>query len=120
MSGPMRTILKTVAALALVIGCAIGLTAQQPTPLAFEGGRLLIGDGRVIENGTIIVTNGRITAIGPAAQVQRPRNATRIDATGKTIMPALVEAHMHMGYENASSWRAENYTRENVIDTLNR
>ncbi len=94
--------------------------AQRPAPVVFEGARVIIGDGRVVENGAIVVDNGRITAVGPAAQVQRPAGATRVDLTGKTVMPTLVDAHMHMGYENLSTWQAENYTRDNIIDTLNR
>jgi imidazolonepropionase-like amidohydrolase len=88
--------------------------------VSFEGARLIVGDGRVIENGALVVDNGRITAIGPAGQVQRPAGATRVDLTGKTVMPALIDAHMHMGFENMKSWQAENYTRENVIETLER
>src|SRR5205085_1819069 len=87
---------------------------------SFEGARLIIGNSRVIENGTVVVDNGKITAIGAAADVKRPAGATRVDLTGKTVMPTLIDAHMHMGFENMNGWQAENYTRENVIDTLNR
>lgn len=95
-------------------------TAQRPPATVFEGARLVIGDGRVIENGVIIVENGRITRVGRTGDVQRPAGATRVDLAGKTVMPTLVDAHLHVGYENMSSWQAENYTRENVIDTLDR
>ena len=98
----------------------VSLAAQPSAPLVFEGARLIVGDGRVIESGTMVVENGRIAAVGPRAEVQLPRGATRIGVAGKTIMPALVDAHMHMGFENMSSWRAENYTRDNVLDTLDR
>jgi imidazolonepropionase-like amidohydrolase len=94
--------------------------AQRPAPLAFEGARILVGDGRVIDDGVIIVTDGRITSVGPARSIQRPRGATRVDLTGKIVMPTLVDAHIHIGYENGQSWRAENYTRANVLDTLDR
>jgi imidazolonepropionase-like amidohydrolase len=103
----------------LVLGL-VAVAAQGPSPIAFEGARLIIGDGRVIENGVLIIDNGRITRIGRMGEVQRPVGATRIDLAGKTVMPALVDAHMHMGYENMASWRAENYTRENILDTLDR
>jgi imidazolonepropionase-like amidohydrolase len=94
--------------------------AQRPAPVAFEGARLLIGDGRVIDNGVVIVENGRITGVGRAGEVQPPARATRVDLAGKTMMPALIDAHMHMGFENMSGWAARNYTRDNVIETLNR
>lgn len=108
------------AALGLSIGAFAIAAAQQPAPVAFEGARLLIGDGRVIDNGIIIVQNGRITRAGRVGEVQRPANATRVDLAGKTVMPALIDAHMHMGFENMQGWAARNYTRENVIETLER
>ena len=98
----------------------VSLTAQASAPLVLEGARLILGDGRAIESGTVIVDNGRIAGIGRAADVRVPRGATRVDVTGKTVMPALIDAHMHMGFENMSSWRAENYARANVLDTLDR
>jgi imidazolonepropionase-like amidohydrolase len=95
--------------------------AQPPSAVfALQGARLIVGDGRAIESGTLIVEDGRIAGIGRPPGLQLPRGATRIDLTGKTVMPALIDAHMHMGFENMSSWRAENYTRENVLDTLDR
>jgi imidazolonepropionase-like amidohydrolase len=106
--------------LGLVYLGVLSLAAQASAPLVLERARLIIGDGRVIESGTLVVENGRIAALGRPADLQLPRGATRVDLTGKTIMPAIVDAHMHMGFENMSSWRAENYTRENVLDTLDR
>ncbi len=95
-------------------------TAQRPRATVFEGARLIIGDGRVIENGAIIVENGRITRVGRTGDVPRPAGGERVDLAGKTVMPTLVDAHLHVGYENMNSWQAENYTRENVVDTLER
>jgi imidazolonepropionase-like amidohydrolase len=51
----------------------------------------------VIENGTIVVDGNRIVAIGTASEVQIPAKAKVVDATGKTIMPGLVDVHAHMG-----------------------
>jgi imidazolonepropionase-like amidohydrolase len=104
--------------LSIVVVALVG--AQPPAPLALEGARLLIGDGRVVDNGILIVENGRITRAGRMGDVQRPAGAMRVDLAGKIIMPALVDAHMHMGFENMTGWAGRNYTRENVIDTLDR
>ena len=112
--------MKFGAGLCLAVLALAVVRAQRPAPIVFEGARVIVGDGRVVENGAIVVDNGRITAIGTMAQVQRPAGATRVDLTGKTVMPTLVDAHMHMAFENMSSWQAENYTRDNIIDTLNR
>jgi imidazolonepropionase-like amidohydrolase len=65
----------------------------------FEGARLITGDGSApIENSAIVVTGDRITAVGRRGEVAVPPGATRADITGKTVMPALVDDHVHMGY----------------------
>lgn len=69
---------------------------QAPAVTVFEGARLIDGTGApAVENAVIVVSNGRITAIGPAGQVTAPTGATRLSLSGKTIIPALVDAHVH-------------------------
>ena len=92
-----------------------------PAAVVYEGGRLIIGDGRAaIENGSFVVQNGRVTAIGPKDGVTAPAGAARVDLTGKTVMPGLINVHVHIGYEGYTSWGAENYTAQNVLDHLQR
>jgi imidazolonepropionase-like amidohydrolase len=71
-----------------------GLLAQTDTTV-FEGARVIVGDGRVIDNATIVVNGGKIAQVGPAAQVKAPANATRVSLTGKTVMPTIVDTHVH-------------------------
>ena len=52
----------------------------------------------VIENGTVVITDNRITAVGPAGEVSIPDDAQQFDVSGKTIMPGLIDVHAHMGY----------------------
>ena len=49
-----------------------------------------------------------------------PAGAAHVDLTGKTVMPAMINAHVHIGYEGYTSWGAANYTPENVLDHLQR
>ncbi len=64
--------------------------------LAFTGARIITMNGdEVIENGVIVVDRNRITAVGSAAQVQLPADAKKIDATGCTIMPGMIDVHAH-------------------------
>src|SRR6202030_276346 len=87
----------------------------------YEGARLVIGDASApIESGAFVVQNGRITAVGRKGSVQAPSGATRIDLTGKTVMPAMNNVHIHIGYEGYTSWSVENHTPENVLDHLER
>jgi imidazolonepropionase-like amidohydrolase len=79
-------------------GLAVPARAQAPasTATAFEGARLIIGDGRTIENGTLIVDGSRIIHAGAAADVRVPPGATRVNLAGKTVMPDLIDTHTHL------------------------
>ena len=61
-----------------------------------------------------------MTRVGRKGEVPLPDGATRVDLTGKTVMPAIINAHGHMGYRKGASFAVENYTRENIIDHLER
>jgi imidazolonepropionase-like amidohydrolase len=91
----------------------------QNGPVLFDGARLIVGDGsRSIESGAFVVQNGRVTAVGRTGALTPPAGATRVDLTGKTVMPALINVHVHIGYEGYTSWGAANYTPQNVLDHL--
>jgi imidazolonepropionase-like amidohydrolase len=97
-------------------------TAATPATV-YAGARVIVGDGTTtIENGAIVVQGDRITAVGRSAEVQVPGGATRVDFNGKTVMPAIVDLHSHLGYENTpkNDEDESNFTRENLIDHLER
>ena len=71
--------------------------------LAIKGGKILTITKGVIENGVVLIDKGKIVDIGP--QVRIPKGAEVIDATGKVIMPGIVEAQGHMGItEESIGW----------------
>ncbi|WP_055445372.1 amidohydrolase family protein [Lacinutrix himadriensis] len=82
-------------------GIPIQLTIKTDKPegiIAFKGARLITMEGdQVIENGTIIIKNNKIEAIGNASEITIPSEAKIYDVTGKTIMPGMVDAHAHIG-----------------------
>src|SRR5215470_16566743 len=107
----------------VVLSLAAGASAvqgQTPRVTLFEGARLIVGDSSAIENAAIVITGDRITAVGRRGEVAAPAGAARIDVTGKTIMPALIDDHVHMGYRRGTSFTPDNYTRENLLDMLDR
>jgi imidazolonepropionase-like amidohydrolase len=64
--------------------------------VALRGARIISMKGdEVIARGDIVVTDNRITAVGPSGQVTIPAGATSIDVTGKTIIPGWVDVHAH-------------------------
>ena len=80
-------------------GVRIGFKATAAKPRAtvvIDGARIVTMKGdEVIDNGRIVIKDDRIVAIGKAAEIALPAGATRVDATGKTIIPGLVDAHWH-------------------------
>ena len=89
----------------------------------FEGARLITGEGTApIENAIFIVENDQFTGVGRQGELQVPAGAARVDLTGKTVMPAKVDVHGHLGFENVveGTTSKENFTRENLIDHLER
>ena len=107
----------------LLGGCAPPPVAPASTAVLYQGARLITGDGGApIERGAILVENGTIVAVGPLDRVQVPVGAARVDLTGKTVMPALIDMHSHLGYTNVKAMTTEagNFTRANVEDHLRR
>jgi imidazolonepropionase-like amidohydrolase len=104
-----------------VIGGMVILQARSSPVTIFEGGRLIAGDGRPpIERAAFVVENGRVRQVGAQGSIQAPPGARRVDLTGKTVMPALVDAHVHLGYRSGTTFTAQNYTRANLLDELDR
>jgi imidazolonepropionase-like amidohydrolase len=64
---------------------------------AFVGARIFDGTGKAaIESGTLVVQDGKITAVGPSNKVKPPRGARILTVRGKTITPGLIDAHAHV------------------------
>src|SRR2546427_4813314 len=96
------------------------MVAQLRAQTLFEGARLITVDGGVIENSAFVVTGNQISQVGRKGEVRLPSGGTRVDLTGKTVMPALIDAHVHMGYRRGLDFSTNNYTRENLSDILDR
>lgn len=92
-----------------------GAAAGQTTALV--GGRIIDGTGRVIERGTLVITGDRIEAIGPAT-MPVPAGATRIDVSGKTVLPGIVNAHGHVAATSGLRTDPSFYTRDNLLRQL--
>lgn len=98
----------------------VSVQAQQQTTL-YEGARLIIGDGSpVIEQGAIVVERGVISQIGRLDEVKPPSGARRVDLSTKTVMPMLIATHVHPGFQRGTTYVKENYTRETVMNDLDR
>ena len=79
----------------LALACAAAAFALPAQTIAITGGTVYPVSGPKIQNGTVIITNGKITAVG--ANVAVPAGATKIDATGKWVTPGLVNSSTVLG-----------------------
>jgi imidazolonepropionase-like amidohydrolase len=83
---------------------------------AFIGARVLDGTGAPLVNATVIVRDGKVTAIGPAASVTPPRGARITNVAGKVIVPGWISAHAHVSEVDGLRPRA--YTEANTARQL--
>src|SRR6478672_1718221 len=87
----------------------------------YEGARLIPGDGRAaIDESAFLVDRGVITRVGRKGELGAAAGVKRVDLSGKTVMPALINAHGHPGFQKGLTYAAANYTGENIVDDLNR
>jgi len=91
---------------AVVFAALLAMPAAAQT-IAITGGKVYPVSGPLIENGTVIITNGKIVAVG--ANVPIPAGAQRIDATGKIVTPGFVDASTQLGVQEIA---AVNDTRD--------
>src|SRR5713226_6103247 len=99
--------------------CSSRVESQSPGTAGvtvFEGARLITGDGSApVENSAFIVENNQFTQVGRRGELQPPAKAAHVDLTGKTVMPAMVDLHGHLGFQNVAegTMSKETFTREN-------
>ena len=120
MSGSKWLLSSLALAASLVAGAAFAPAMGQTL---YEGARLIPGDGSAaIENSAFLVQNGQFTRVGRKGEIPLPAGGTRVDLTGKTVMPTLVDMHGHLGFQNLAegTMSKESFTRENLIDHLQR
>ena len=81
----------------LMAGCTGPEAGSGADVTVFEGARLIVGDGSApIEDAVFVVEGDRITHAGRRADVEIPAGATSVDLSGKTVMPAIVNTHVHL------------------------
>jgi len=121
----MRLLTSALCSLLVVLAFAAQQSISQNagSVTLFEGARLITGDGSgPIENSAFLIENDRIRSLGKKGQIPVPAGASRVDLTGKTVIPGIVDAHSHPGYTIIKTNRTEKetYTRENLVDHLKR
>lgn len=106
--------LRLLAAATLVAAAA----HAQEVPQAFLGARLLPITGPPVENGALVIHEGRIVAVGAVGEVDIPPDAERHDAAGKVIMPGFVDTHSHVGSVEGGDASAPMHPEVRALDSI--
>jgi imidazolonepropionase-like amidohydrolase len=93
--------IRLVLVVAAVLACAADVRAQD---LTISNVRIVVGNGQVVEQGSIVVRNGRIASVGAGGGAAGART---IDARGLTAMPGYIDAHRHIINGNSDQWFKE-------------
>ena len=91
----------------------------QDRPVALVGGTVLPISSPSIPAGTVVIAGGKIVAVGPVATTPVPDNAERIDASGKVLMPGLVDTHSHVGGGRGGDGSAPVQPDVRILDSIN-
>jgi imidazolonepropionase-like amidohydrolase len=112
----MRILKQTngIAVVAVLAATPAALPAQDIAIRNATIGTITNGD---IQNGTIVVQKGKITAVG--TNVQIPAGIKVIDGTGKFVMPGIIDAHSHAALENGINEGSESVTPEVQVQLKN-
>jgi len=109
--------LRPLRLLALLAGLAVTVCAQEQ-PVAIIGAQIIPIAGEPIAHGTLVVQHGRILAVGPTDVVKIPAGAQVIDATGKVLMPGLIDSHSHIGAGTGGDGSGPIQPDARVLDSL--
>jgi len=86
-----------------------------------SGGAVLDGRGGRIPHGTVVLRDGRIAAVGSSGQVPEPTTGERIDTSGRTVLPGLFDAHVHVFAHagehayNPRTWPITTFVEEQLL-----
>ncbi len=97
----------------------VPLVFGQEKPVAYINARIIPIVGAPIEQGILLVQNGKITAVGDARIVRLSSDVQIIDLTGKTIMPGLVDTHSHIGEGSGADGSSPIQSDVRLLDSLN-
>ena len=95
---------------------ALYRSVVRQSAMLIRGGRIFVGDGRVIESGAVLVRNGKIEEVyegnGPDP---RSLNAEAVEAAGKTVLPGLIDVHVHLGAPGGLYADPKDYASPNAV-----
>ena len=101
------------------VALAAALAGAQDVPQAFIGARVIPIAGPEIENGTVVIHDGKIVAVGESSKTATPDRAERHDVSGKVIMPGFVDTHSHAGNVEGGDGSGPMHPDARALDSIN-
>jgi len=99
----MNDLFSRLLQLALISFLLCLAAAAQQKPVALRGGKLLTVSHGTIDNGVLVIENGKIAAVGAANSVRIPKDARVIDVSGMTVYPGLIDSETQLGLTEISA-----------------
>ncbi|HEU5402113.1 MAG TPA: amidohydrolase, partial [Terriglobales bacterium] len=106
-SNTQHSVVKGLLLTLAILLVSLSLVAQQSSTIVLKGGKILTVSHGTIENGVVVIENGRIAAVG-AASTKTPAGAKVIDVTGMTVYPGLIDSETHLGLTEIQADRMTN------------
>jgi imidazolonepropionase-like amidohydrolase len=112
--------MKSALAVAFALVCAIApIACAQDKPQAYTGATIIPISGPEIRDGVLVTHHGKIVSVGARSATQIPADAQTIDASGKVIMPGLVDSHSHIGSGSGGDNSAPIQPDVRILDSIN-
>lgn len=97
----------------------LATTMVHAEPIAFTGARIMPVSADPIDNGVLVIDDGKIVAVGAAGDVRIPRGAEVVDVTGQVIVPGFVDTHSHIGEPAGGDRSSPIQPEARVLDSIN-
>lgn len=111
--------MKFVLAPVFALLCVFATARAQERPQVFAGATIIPISGPAIADGVLVAHRGKIVAVGPRASVRVPPDAQTVDASGKVIMPGLIDSHSHIGGGAGADSSAPIQPDVRILDAFN-
>src|SRR5256712_6207442 len=108
----------TVLGMTILICVVLPGSASAQQAIVLKGGKLLTVTHGTIENGVLVIENGKIAAVGAAASLKIPRDARVVDVTGMTVYPGLIDSETNLGLTEISAEQSTNDLIENSDEIM--
>jgi imidazolonepropionase-like amidohydrolase len=97
---------------ALLVTGLVAATASAQN-VVISNARIIVGDGQVIEKGSVVVKDGKIASVAPGAPAGAASGSVKINGAGKTVMAGFIDVHRHLIYGPA-----DRYFKEQAVDRM--